>query len=198
MVQLSVRERQQLIEKATNAKDPMESTSDMFVYTKDDFRVKLKFWKKAEIPQKTLKWAFKLAERNVGPYYKECSLGWQPKIKMNDMKKDWSRYLVAFLEDVPVAYCMFRFDVDYDVAVLYCYETQLEETARRKGLGSHMMRILEKTASHWGMEKLVLTVLKNNPDGMTFFKKIGYSVDETSPGNEENAPYEILSKDINP
>uniref|UniRef100_A0A1B0EX67 N-alpha-acetyltransferase 40 n=1 Tax=Phlebotomus papatasi TaxID=29031 RepID=A0A1B0EX67_PHLPP len=175
MVQVTVKERQQLIEKASNAKDPLESLQEMFVYTKDDFRVRLKSWRKADIPQKTLKWAIKLAERNVGPFYSTCSLGWQPKIKQADMNKHWARYLVAYTEDtnIPVAYCMFRFDVDYERSVLYCYEAQLEENARRKGLGSHMMKILETAAAHWHMEKLVLTVLKNNPSAMDFFRKIG-------------------------
>lgn len=121
MVQVTVKERQQLIEKASNAKNPLESLQEMFVYTKDDFRVRLKSWRKADIPQKTLKWAIKLAERNVGPFYSTCSLGWQPKIKQADMNKHWARYLVAYTEDtnIPVAYCMFRFDVDYERSVLY-------------------------------------------------------------------------------
>uniref|UniRef100_A0A7G3AM73 N-alpha-acetyltransferase 40 n=1 Tax=Lutzomyia longipalpis TaxID=7200 RepID=A0A7G3AM73_LUTLO len=195
--QLTVKERQQIIEKAANAKDPLDCVSEMLVYEKDDFRVKLKSWRKADIPQKTLKWAIKLAERNVGPFYSSCSLGWQPKIKQADMNKHWARYLIAYNSgNTPVAFCMFRFDIDYERCVLYCYETQLEESARRKGLGSHMMSILEKAAAHWRMEKIVLTVLKNNPSGMDFFRKIGYTTDETSPGREENQPYEILSRDI--
>lgn len=44
---------------------------------------------------KALKWAWKLAERNVSQHYKDCSLGWQPKIKQADMNKKWARYLVA-------------------------------------------------------------------------------------------------------
>ncbi|XP_059612027.1 N-alpha-acetyltransferase 40 [Phlebotomus argentipes] len=198
MVELTVKERQQKIAKACNASDALESLSEMFSYTRDDFRVRLRAWRKAEIPQKTLKWAIKLAERNVGPFYSSCSLGWQPKIKQADLNKHWARYLIAYTEDGgdPVAYCMFRFDMDHGRSVLYCYEAQLEESARRKGLGSHMMRILECAAAQWHMEKVVLTVLKNNPSGMNFFRKIGYSTDETSPGREESAPYEILSKDI--
>lgn len=69
---------------------------------------------------KTLKWAFKLAEKNVGPFYKANSMGWQPKIKQADLNKNWARYLVACDKDKnPVAYAMFRFDFDYQMSVVY-------------------------------------------------------------------------------
>ena len=33
-----------------------------------------------------------------------------------------------------------RYDMDHDDDVLYCYEIQLEESVRRKGLGKFMMK----------------------------------------------------------
>lgn len=70
---------------------------------------------------KTLKWAFKLAERNVSPFYKVGPIGWQPKVKQSDLNKNWARYLVAVdkKSKQPIAYAMFRFDMDYGHSVLY-------------------------------------------------------------------------------
>ena len=73
---------------------------------------------------------------------------------------------------------------------------QIEKESQRKGLGKFMMTALEKCARYWGMEKLVLTTLKNNPDAMEFFTKLGFVTDETSPDLLENQAYEILSKHL--
>ncbi|XP_052896894.1 N-alpha-acetyltransferase 40 [Anopheles moucheti] len=161
-----------------------------------ELQLKLQCKRKADMDPRLLKWAFKLAERNVGPQYRTCSLGWQPKIKQADLNKPWARYLIA--TDVttkkPAAYTMFRFDLDYGRSVLYCYELQVEADFQRKGLGAFMMKALEQMAQRFSMERVVLTVLKNNQDGMRFYRRLGYEVDEMSPDKEENAAYEIMSK----
>lgn len=194
-MEISTTSQQKSIEAASRAKNPLEMFPEFTKYTKDDFEVTLYCKTKADMDAKTLKWAFKLAERNVGPFYKTCSLGWQPKIKQNELSKNWARYLVALDKARnPIAYAMFRFDFDYGSSVLYCYEMQIEKSAQRKGLGKFMMTALEQCAKHWGMEKIVLTVLTNNPDGTAFFTALGYTLDETSPDKADKAEYELLSK----
>lgn len=73
---------------------------------------------------------------------------------------------------------------------------QIEKEYQRKGLGKFMMSALEQMAKFYEMDKLVLTVLTNNEDGMTFFKSLGFSKDESSPDAVENTGYEILSKQL--
>lgn len=221
--EISVASQQKSVEKALKSQNPMESLSQYSKYLNGDFEVTLYCKTKNDMNPKTLKWAFKLAEANVGPYYKTCSMGWQPKIKQSDLNKSWARYLVAVDKmKNPVAYAMFRFDMDYGSSVLYwyiendlsiqyfkiimsiihicmynfSYEMQIEKSSQRKGLGKFMMIALEECAKYWGMEKIILTVLKNNKDGMEFFIKLGFSVDETSPDKSEKADYEILSKKL--
>ncbi|XP_055849409.1 N-alpha-acetyltransferase 40 [Episyrphus balteatus] len=189
--------QQKAIEKAARAKNPLESLPESFKYSNPNGDYTLYCKTKADMDSKILKWAFKLAEKNVGPFYKESKMGWQPKIKQNDLNKNWARYLVALDKSKnPVAYAMFRFDLDYGNAVLYCYEMQIEKSSQRQGLGKFMMTALENCAKHWDMEKVVLTVLKNNPIAAEFFRKIGFALDETSPDVLEKAEYEILSKQI--
>ncbi|TMW53306.1 hypothetical protein DOY81_001606 [Sarcophaga bullata] len=190
--------QQRNIENASRVKNPFESLPDVLLYRTGSTEYILYSRTKNDMDTKTLKWAFKLAERNVSPFYKTLSMGWQPKVKQSDLNKTWARYLVAVdTNKTPVAYAMFRFDMDYGHSVLYCYEMQIEPSAQRKGLGKHMMMALEQCAKHWKMEKIVLTVLKNNENAQAFFKAIGYTLDDSSPDILEKADYEILSKTIN-
>ena len=60
--------------------------------------------------------------------------------------------------------------MDYDDEVLYVYEIQLEECARRKGLGKFMMTVLELLSHKADMRKIMLTCFKHNPLAHKFFK----------------------------
>lgn len=81
--------------------------------------------------------------------------------------------------------------------LLYCsYEIQISPEYRRKGLGKFMMQTLEACARHWKLEKIMLTVLNNNENSLTFFKALGYNKDETSPDVLQEADYQILSKSM--
>lgn len=116
---LSPTEKQLAIESAARVPNPMEKLAESMVLKENGLDVKFYCKTKGDMSPKALKWAWKLAERNVSQHYKDCSLGWQPKIKQADMNKKWARYLVATEKDVPVAFCMFRFDLDYERSVLY-------------------------------------------------------------------------------
>lgn len=190
--------QQKAIEKANRQVNPMAEFTNFLKYDQNGCELDLYCRRKADMDPKTLKWAFKLAERNVGPQYKSCSLGWQPKVKQADLNKAWARYVVAVDRKTkkPAAYSMFRFDLDYGRSVVYCYEMQVDSDYQRKGLGAFMLQALETMARHYGMERLVLTVLKNNEDGMRFYKKLGYDIDETSPDKADKEAYEIMSKSM--
>ncbi|XP_001848271.2 N-alpha-acetyltransferase 40 [Culex quinquefasciatus] len=188
--------QQKAIENANRQTAPMGPFPEFLKYDDNGCSLDLYCKRKPDMEPKMLKWAFKLAERNVGPQYKACSLGWQPKVKQSDLNKNWARYLVAVdrATKKPAAYTMFRFDLDYGRSVVYCYEMQVEAEFQRKGLGGFMMKALEKLAQHYRLERVVLTVLKNNEDGMKFYRRLGYDIDENSPDKADNEAYEIMSK----
>ena len=84
--------------------------------------------------------------------------------------------------------------MDFDDDVLYCYEIQLEESCRGKGLGKFMMKVLRKNEKLYhtfpkvidiflhqvlelltiqaGLLKTMLTVFKHNTKAVTFFKEV--------------------------
>jgi len=63
------------------------------------------------------------------------------------------------------------------------------------------MTLLEIIARKFSMQWVMLTVLLNNKDASTFYRSIGYAIDETSPQMDleidgKDVPYEILSKKL--
>nr|KAG5710715.1 hypothetical protein BaRGS_035117 [Batillaria attramentaria] len=95
----------------------------------------------------TVEWAFNLTKDNMQTLYEESDWGWNDRDKREEMTDSRAWYLVAKdQEGKPVAFIHFRFDMEEDEEVLYCYEIQLEKAVRRKGLGKFMMQILELMA----------------------------------------------------
>ena len=66
------------------------------------------------------------------------------------------------------------------------------------GLGKFAMALAERLASAHAMRRLMLTVLKANARAHEFYKRLGYTVDESSPSRcgQLDTTYEILSKDL--
>jgi len=180
---------------ANRLTDPLTLAESCRQYScKDGSTATVKHFTANSLSSKLLKWTLDLLTRNMRSMYKKSSWGWKPKEKKAEMTEDAARFLIAFLDDTPVAFSHFRFDMDYSHEVVYCYEIQLEEHVRTLGLGRHLMTTLEVFAAALNLDKIVLTVFKHNPEGIGFFRKIGYNVDESSPEENEGKSYFILSK----
>ena len=87
----------------------------------------------------------------------------------------------------------FRWLIENGEAVLYLYEIQLISLACRLGLGTKLMKLVEKMASKTRMSKVVLTVLVGNTAAIEFYRKLGYTNNEKMPGK---CSYRILSKNV--
>ena len=142
-----------------------------------------------------------LFRRNMAKLYETSSWGLNMEEKALELKHDKARFLLLSNnendEKKLAAFVHFRFEYDDEespsCAVLYVYEIQIEEGYRRHGVGRRLMGILEAIAAKQEMSKILLTVFKANHDAMKFCEKLGYTVDDTSPSNED---YVILSRTI--
>ena len=103
-------------------------------------------------------------------------------------------YLLAHdSEGKCVGYSHFRFSMEVDNEVLYVHEIQIDSKYQRKGIGRFMMFALEMLAFKADMRKIMLTILKGNPEADKFFKEImKFEIDEACP--KSHVDYEILSK----
>merc|ERR1740131_21352 len=151
-----------------------------------------------------MEWAFRLLETNMKPLYEKCYSGkdpdlcWNESRKRDEMTDDRAWYLIATTEQgKPVAFSHFRYDMDYDDEVVYCYEIQVEKGFRRKGLGRFMMKVLEMLCLKADMLKLMATIFKKDVPQAEFFKKaLKFEMDETSFVDtvNEQFEYEILCR----
>merc|ERR1719376_1191192 len=131
--------------------------------------------------------------------YSKSEWGWNEDNKRKELTEDAAWFLIAREKEteVPVAFSHFRFDMDHDDDVLYCYEIQTEQKMRRKGLGKFMMKVLELLMIKSDLLKIMLTVFKHNEPATKFFKDVlKYDIDETCPYDTvyEQFDYEILSR----
>jgi ribosomal protein S18 acetylase RimI-like enzyme len=80
---------------------------------------------------------------------------------------------------------------------VYVYELFIAETARGRGIGQALMRLLEEICRRARIFRIVLTVFHENHAAMRLYKQhLGYVVDRSSPcqWGVHDANYEILSK----
>lgn len=198
--------KQAIVDLANAQKDPLEAFQPFKKYERNGLSVTVSCLLAENIDKETMDWAFQLTKENMQTLYEESEWGWSDKVKREEMEDPMAWHLIARdLSGSPVADVHFRFDLDNDDEVLYCYEIQLTKPARRKGLGKFLMQILELLAHKNHMTKVMCTVLKSNIDSKTFFvDKLKYEVDETSPEesmeealfDEDGYTYQILSKAV--
>ncbi|XP_059053317.1 N-alpha-acetyltransferase 40 isoform X2 [Achroia grisella] len=170
---------------------------DLLVYQTKDLQVDILIQRVNQLNKSILNWAIDLIERNMKKLYETCAWGWNKERKVEEMTDDSAWYIIAKeANGTLLAFSHFRFDMDFGEPVLYCYEVQVEAAGRRRGVGQHVLSVLEKLARDTRMRFVRLTALTHNPSAYAFFKACGYSLDETSPPIEEAAHYEILSKAI--
>lgn len=202
----------ELVTSADKATDPFHSSPGQLKYEAGGLSLHIEHNKTRDLPQNVVKWATDLTKSNMFSFY-DATWGWSTKDKLKELGHAKGRHLVAYAVEAsgerrPVAYLHYRWELDPPkeerrkgqrvYAVAYVYELQLAEDARGKGLGSHLMSLLETRASRQGMHKVMLTCFTSNTGAQRLYRKLGYSKDETSPDPEVDGPefagYDILSK----
>lgn len=186
-----------LVRTANESKDPLKAAlAEPATYSHGDLTVRVGCVRAAEAPPELREWAFQLVAENMQALYEASLWGWSENAKRKELAHKDAWYLVARTVEggEPVGFVHFRFDMDGGVSVLYCYELQLAARVQRRGLGSHLMRLLDRLAAHFRMCKTVLTVFKSNTGALAFYQgALGYRRDDTSPEGDA-ADYVILSR----
>ncbi|KXN89962.1 N-alpha-acetyltransferase 40 [Leucoagaricus sp. SymC.cos] len=171
--------------------------------------------------EKTAIWG--LFEGNMRDLYSGSSFGWNPADKKKEIFHMLSRFLLVYDPDKKanlIAFCMFRFENEEGEDVVYCYDIQISSQYHRIGVGRRLIHVLCVIGKVFGMEKVLLTVLKGihalpyvtvylceppaNAKAMVFYRACGFQVDPNSPSKflTEDSPerdkfdYEIMSREL--
>ncbi|XP_065661166.1 N-alpha-acetyltransferase 40 isoform X3 [Hydra vulgaris] len=185
---------------AEKIENPLDALTAFHKYRRNGLDLTIICKKISAMESHEIDFAFEIVKDNMMALYKQSSWGWSEKKKREEMQEQNARYLLVKDEEENfLGMAHFRFDVDNDIEVLYCYEIQLDDQIRGKGVGKFLMQILELIAIKNKMKKIVLTVFKDNLKGKHFFEKLKYTSDDTSPQfydphHPENYDYEIYSK----
>jgi len=188
------------VKNANMIDDPLELLPAFKTFKRNELDLTICCKKVEQMKEEEIEVAFKMVEENMQALYENSNWGWKEKDKRDEMTEENARYLLAVDgEKNIVGMSHFRFDVDEDDEVIYCYEIHLIKSIRGKGLGKFMMQVLELMALKTKMKKILLTVFKANERAVNFFNKQKYTVDETSPHyfdplHPEDYDYEIMSK----
>lgn len=190
------------IEAAQKIEDPLSMLEPFKKFDRNGVSLTIEFKRSVDLDEETKEFVFQLCKKNMQKLYESYgSNGWKDREKKEELSEEKACYLIVRnQEKQPVAFVHFRFDLEFDEEVLYCYEIQLTEEFRRKGLGKFLMQILELMAYKTEMLKVMLTVFKSNDSAVKFFMDaLKFEVDDISPEDgmyEDEARYWILSKTI--
>ncbi|CAG8489987.1 2521_t:CDS:2 [Funneliformis caledonium] len=204
---------QNLVKIANEAIKIVDFLGSSIKYHNTDMIIEIEYYSFENLSTELREWTFELLKLNMKKTYENSNLGWNEKEKRKEMSDKDCRYLIALNNGKPIGFVMFQFsweetmsDDDEEIEVIYCYEIQLSEIARNKGLGTFLMRTLEEIGRHWKMKKLILTAIdtkenKTNKSAIDFYlNHLGYQIDEISPSKvllpeeAKDYDYEIISK----
>lgn len=192
-----------VVNAADQLEDPMSTLPVFKKFNRNGLELVIECKKVTSMERDAIDWAFNLCKSNMEALYEQSNWGWTEKTKQEEMEHEKAWYLIASDQDGNrKGFAQFRFDMDFDDEVLYCYEVQMMKDVRRKGVGKFLMQTLEMIAHKTHMRKVMLTVFQANKLGNQFFtKKLNYILDETTPSifdpmNPEDYDYDILCKPI--
>ena len=156
----------------------------------------------SQLDDQCQQWMINLTEDNMKVYYEGSTQGWNRSNKLKEFKHSTSRFLVlkCVSTNQLIAFVHYRFEVGgiETECVVYCYELQVAASHQRSGVGQYLMSVLYAIGHTFHMQKVMLTVFKQNTIAMDFYTKaLNYRIDRSSPSRfQQVADYEILSLKI--
>ena len=141
------------------------------------------------------KWMWNLLEKNMKPVYGSQAWKKEGKEKKDEMLSEDARYLIARAADSalesenaenvnpnePLGFVHYRFVIEEDAAVMYVYELQIAQAARRRGLGKFLVMLCESLARKAGVSGVLLTVQTANEHATKFYESNKYVISPISP-----------------
>ncbi|KIP12439.1 hypothetical protein PHLGIDRAFT_123988 [Phlebiopsis gigantea 11061_1 CR5-6] len=155
-----------------------------------------------------------IIEDNMEEMCAKSSVGWEPREKAKELFHADVRFIILSIPAVPasdlktedsdvvVGFSVFKFGYEEGETLLSCYDIQLAGDFQKLGLEEFLACEMLDLGTRWNMEKVMLTVLKVNSSADQFYRRLGFTLDASSPdfvredGDDDDAghcDYEILS-----
>ena len=138
--------------------------------------------------------------------YEASEIGWSRVKKREEMLLPDLKYLIlADVSDSDNVIGFMSFMVTYEdgLEVLYVYEIHFTLGHQGRGHGKEFMAWAYDIGLKIGLEKIMLTVFRQNAHAESWYRRLGYAVDECSPkdrvfrdGTVKKSTYVILSKSL--
>ena len=154
--------------------------------------VRVHSYKGKDLPTYLVQDAFDLTKANMEAMYEQSLWGWSDGQKRGDLESELARFFVATDERGQLqGFIHYRFEVidnkfTHDTScAAYVLELQVDDGARRLGLGSLLMKAVEEISLRRKMDSTMLCVFRYNEPAVHFYlNKLGYFVDGSSAFNE--------------
>mmetsp|Transcript_5249 Transcript_5249/g.33010 ORF Transcript_5249/g.33010 Transcript_5249/m.33010 type:complete len:306 (-) Transcript_5249:597-1514(-) len=186
-------------------RDVMHGFEAFSSYQRCDMDLKVEFYAGKGMPKGTNKACFLLAKENSKDVYEQSGYGWFDDEKQSELREPSARFLVV--KDVQkdehvVAFLHFRFtlqgelvDCEEGEPAIIVYDIQVAPAYQRKGLGKHLMQLIELIADRYHIGFVMAPLIKGDPRSVAFFqsKLKGY---EKSVEYGEDEHQVILCKDV--
>ena len=154
-------------------------------YHKNGLDCELEFSHK--LTKKEFEWAFELTKGHMEDIYEDSGYGWDDDEKRDDLREEGARFIIARNNEngQPIAFVHFRFTVQGELiqkmageTTIYVWDLHVEDEIQRKGLGSHLMMVIELIALYEKMQNVSFPVQQSDDIGNSFIsKRKGYSKD---------------------
>ena len=134
----------------------------------------------SKLPADAKLWAFELVKANMEELYDEAGYGWDDQDKLSELSEDGTRFLVARNKDGQrIAFAHFRFTVQGDVVdqmrgdtVLMVHDLHVVDECQRKGLGRHLMTLMEMVARKTNMSRVSTMCMMGDENTRAFLSKL--------------------------
>lgn len=143
-----------------------------------------------------LQWAFNITKSNMEVVYDASGYGWDDDDKMRELTEQGTRFLLIrekSAEGCPPGelrgFAHFRFTVQGEVLdimaggpCIYLWDIQIDESIQRKGVGKHILMLLDLIGRRENMEYLSIPVQLNDDTTIEWISRIkGYAEDSNLP-----------------
>jgi len=191
--------RSALFEESGKDKDVTKDIAKSFMkFDRNGLDVTIDFATK--LSKEEAKWAFDLVKETMEDKYEESGYGWDDEDKLRELTEKGTRFLVVREGGAPVGFVHFRFTVQGEVIdqmagdpSLHIYDISIAEHSQRKGLGRHLLLILELVARREKMKLLSLPVQLGDSETREWITHVGkgWAVDESLAGFGFDADVEV-------